>query len=325
MASSFLIHYANLTQFTSTYTLCRQPKLAVPSNMSKLLSLPAELLAPIVAELCPSQDDFVGFDHNYAPDRSLYRLTQTYKTLRDICSPKLYEICNLKMGRSGRYRGIKMLRTLATRPELAKQLQRVIVDGMFHMESHSDGGKITSAEEAAIYNRILEEKVDTATVKPLTKTESTDTLDRLASKEIGESLSCVALALVPNVTSIIFSSRYTSLGSFKAGLLMFLEAFSHQHADTELGCGFEAIEGVLVVAPNVQRFIGWSVNELPPNESYVSVKQIVLVHSRLDDEHAALLPGAFPYLESFSYEEGVLWSAIRCLHQEKSFPLHFCA
>lgn len=270
--------------------------------MSGMLSLPGEILMSIVSFLGPSQHDFDNFDHNFKPDVTLYRLAQTCRTLRDLCIPKLYEICNVKTG-GNPIRCLSLLRTLAARPDLASSVKRVIVDASFYLSDmdREGDGTIISDQDAELFNGILEKKLDMTTVAPLRKVDAE--LDHDGGKEVGKSLACAALALTPNITSIVLSSHYTSLGSFKPGSFPLLEAASVQHADSELGADFDDAQGVIRAAPEVKRFFGWSITTLPET-AYPSMKQAVLNYSALSDDQAALIPTAFPNLEKFSYEYG---------------------
>lgn len=281
--------------------------------MPALLSLPGEILSAIVHHLGPSQADFDNFDHGYSPDASLYRLAQTCTTLRDMTTLGRYEICNLKMHYP--LDGLVMLRTLAARPELACRVKRVIVDGGFtsdrlyirgnNREAAAPAGQVLlSAKEAARYNGILETNLNMEDVTLLSEIRSKESPDRNVDDAIGESLACVALALVPNVTSIVFSTYYKSLPSFKPGTFPRLEAFSLQHADTELAANLGYVEGVLRAAPALQRIIGWSIRELPQSASYASIRELVLGYSRMDEDEVGRLAQAFPKLERFVYDDG---------------------
>ncbi|KAJ3495557.1 hypothetical protein NLG97_g3305 [Lecanicillium saksenae] len=203
----------------------------------------------------------------------------------------------------------------ATFKATSRRVKRVIVDGAFSSErlylrnfnptqAGPAGEVLLSAKEAARYNDIMKAKLDMEDVTLLTETLSRESPDRDGDGTIGESLACVALALVPNVTSIIFSTHYTSLGSFKPGTFLCLEAFSVQHADTELAVSFDRIEGVLQAAPALQRIIGWAICTLPCTASYPSVKELVLGYSKVDEEEMAFLSRAFPNLERFVYSDG---------------------
>ncbi|CEJ94845.1 hypothetical protein VHEMI10353 [[Torrubiella] hemipterigena] len=272
--------------------------------MHSLTSLPTEILADIVANLGPSQADHFNFRHDYQPDVSLYQLARTCKTLLPLCLPKLYEICNLKTT-DGFQRSRSLLRTLATKPDIACLVKRVIVNGSLWVTKDIQDGVIISAEDAELFNRILEEKLDMATVTPLRKLQYKDELqnDHDLLDTIGKALACVALAVVPNVTSIIFSSHYKSLGNFKPGSFPALDTFSLQHADTEGGSDFAYAQGVLNVAPNVKRFFGWSITCLP-RIPYPSIREVVLGYSCIDSDEAAHIPTAFPNLERFTYVYG---------------------
>ncbi|XWW96330.1 hypothetical protein V2A60_004303 [Cordyceps javanica] len=270
--------------------------------MPQLLSLPWELLTAIVAHLGPSQTDFDNFEHEYRVDSSLYRLGQTCTTLRDICIPKLYEICSIKTGGS-LLSSINILRTLAARPEIAKQVKRVILDDGFHLPASQGNEIVISTADARLSNTYLREKCNLNAVGLLRRLRSSENPGHILGGDISESLTCLALALVPNITSAIFSSHYASTERFRPGSFPHLEAFSLQHADTELGTTFQYVEGVLGAAPNIRRLIGWSISHLT-SFAYPSIRQVVLGHSRIDDEAMALLPVAFPKLEQFTYVDG---------------------
>lgn len=268
--------------------------------MSQLLSLPVEILAAIVDIFGPSQDDFDDFNHYYRPDVSLSRLSRTCTILRNICEPKLYEICSIK---TRHYRGLRILRTLATRPEIASRVKRIIVDAAFDANARSADEAVLSAEDARFYNRVLEEKADMSSVERLRELRGTEAIGLDKSHAIGESLACVAFALVPNITSAIFSSHYASLEWSLTGSFPLLEAFSLQHADTEFGTSIGDARGVLLAAPNLRRFIGWSICVLATDE-HASVREAVIGNSRIDDDEMARLPVVFPNLERFSYADG---------------------
>lgn len=271
--------------------------------MHSLTSLPGEILAAIVANLGPSANDYHNFSHDYQPDVTLYRLAQTCKILRDICLPKLYEICNVKVNDQFP-RGRDILRTFAKRPDIAGFVKRIIISGSLVVYDY-DEEVILSAEDAELFNGILEKSLDMSTIAPLNEIlASEDDEDNCEEgMSSGEALACVALSLVPNVKSIVFSSFSTSLGHFKPGSFPLLEAFSLQHADTECGAYFESAKGVLTAAPNVSRFIGWAITEIP-EIPYTSITEVVLAYSGLDSEQAARLPKAFPNLERFTYDYG---------------------
>ncbi len=271
--------------------------------MSQLLSLPGEVLAAIVDNLGPSQDDFDNFYHRYMPDVSLYRLSQTCTTFRSICAPKLYEICNIKTGSGTLRRSLGILRTLASRPEIASRVKRIIVDAAFYVNASSVDEIVLSAEDAKLFNRVLEEKVDMSSVTPLCELRATDSTELNGRDDIGDSLACVAFALVPNITSAIFLSHYASLEWTMTASFPLLEAFSIQHADTELGTDFESGKGVLLAAPNVRRLIGWSICSLATAE-YTSVREVVLGYSGISDDEMVRLPVVFPNLERVSYTDG---------------------
>lgn len=263
--------------------------------MHSLTSLPTEILANIVANLGPSQADHLNFDHQYKPDVSLYRLAQTCKTLLSLCIPKLYEICNLKATNCQ----LSLLRTLATKPDIASLVKRVIINDQLGTTED------ISAEDAELFNGILEEKLDMTTITPLHELKNTDELqdDRDKVNAIGVALACAALASVSNVTSIIFSAHYSPLGHFKPGSFPVLDTISLQEAGTEGGADFASIEGVLNVAPNVTRFFGWAISDLP-KVPYPSIKEVVLSYSCLVSDEVAQLPIAFPNLERFMYVYG---------------------
>ncbi|CEJ93788.1 hypothetical protein VHEMI09357 [[Torrubiella] hemipterigena] len=272
-----------------------------------LLSLPFELLIAVISHLSANQYDFDNVDHYYKPDVTLYRLAQTCTTLGDLCIPKLYEIINLQT-----YvyfsRQRKLLRTLAAKPNLARLVKRVIVDGSFSNDAkwhrYSDDGPVISVADAKTFNEIMEKKVDMTTVTPFREMQQADLTERHDCKSLGRSLSCLSLALVPNIRSVIFILHYGSLGSFKTDSFPLLKDFSLQHADTEFGVAFEAANGVLHAAPGVNRFIGRAVDRFADNISYPSIKKLVLVYSCIDDEDMALLPTLVPNLESFSHSYG---------------------
>lgn len=272
-----------------------------------LLSLPAELLTSIVTHLGASQADFDDFELDYQPDVTLYRLAQTCRNFRDLCTQKLYEIINLQTGTDfGRKR--TLFRTLAARPDLAKSVKRVIVDGSFAdgnaLHYYTEDGAVISAEDATTFNRFLDEKLDMSTVAPFREMHQADLTERDDCDTLGHSLACLGLALTPNITSAIFTTHYVSLGSFKPGSFPLLTAFSLQHADTELAAHFELVRGVLSVAPGVTEFVGWSINDIPGDTPYPSMKKLVLIYSSIEDDEVETLPAAFPNLEFFSYTYG---------------------
>lgn len=280
--------------------------------MSCLISFPAEILMNIVSHLGPSQHDFDNFDHQFKPDVTLYRLAQTCKSLRDICLPKLYEICNLKIDKL--HRSLRLLRTLAARPDLAGSVKRVIVDATFNIADKDkfEDGIVLSAQDAALFNGIMEDKVDMTTVAPLRELKTDDEFVDDGENEVGKSLACLAVALAPNLTSLVLSSHYTSLGSFKPGSFPLLEAVSVQHADTEMGAGFCDAEGLCKAAPSVKRFIGYAITELP-DDAYPSFTQFVMSYSAITNEMATRIPTAFPNLEKFTYDYGGF-----CISDEQS-------
>lgn len=272
-----------------------------------LLSLPYELLTAVISHLSASQDDFDNFDHRYTHDVTLYWLAQTCTTLRDLCIPKLYEIINLQTCVDFN-RKRTLLRTLAAKPNLARLVKRVIVDGSFSnaAKSHgyTDDGPVISAADAKAFNEILETKVDMTTVTPFREMQQANLTERDDCDELGCSLGSLGLALVPNITSAIFSAYYVHLGHFKPESFPLLKDFSVQHGDTEFGVALEAAKGVLRGAPSVNRFIGRAVDRFSDSVSYPSLKKLVLVYSCIDDEDMARLPTLFPNLEFFSHSYG---------------------
>lgn len=279
--------------------------LASNRRAMSLTNLPTELLTAIVAHLGPSQSDFDNFDGYYMPDTRLYHLVQTCKALRDVCIPELYKICNLRTDtRFSRRRSL--FRTLAARPELAQLVKRVIVDTSFGLQQHrfcynnGHDGPIISAEDAETWNGIMEAKLDMSTVAPFRERQFSVLDDGNERGTLGHSLGCLALALVPNITSAILITENASLGNFKPGSFPLLEKFSLKQEDTKFGGECESAHGVLRAAPNIETFVGHCVSELP-RTSYPSVKKVSLLYSRIDNDEAAFLPVAFPNLESFSY------------------------
>lgn len=268
-----------------------------------LTSLPGEILMAIVACLGPSRADYDEFSNTYRPDVGLYRVASTCKALRDIATPTFYEICDLKTA-SNFHRSWRILHMLAARPDIASQVKRVIVDGSFAIKCYPDNNRPSiSAQDAALFNPILQAKLDMTTVAPLGELQETDEPDYDECAAIGKSLACVALALVPNVTSVIFYSHYASLGSFKAGSFPLLEAFSLQHADSELSAHFKDSQGLLAAAPNVKRFIGYAIDDMP-TIAYPSITQVVLSFSSIREDAILRLPTAFPNLERFTLTDG---------------------
>ncbi|KAJ2981838.1 hypothetical protein NQ176_g1777 [Zarea fungicola] len=150
--------------------------------MFALLALPMEILDIIVANLAASQEDFDDLDCWYTPDPSLYRLALTCTTLRDICLPRLYEIINFRRCAGG----LSLLRTLATSPEVASYVKRIIFDASFNLMHPTDDGVVLSEDDVALYNDILEESVDMRTVERLPgPIRGTDSLEREVANGIG--------------------------------------------------------------------------------------------------------------------------------------------
>lgn len=280
--------------------------------MLGLLSLPTQVLQRVVAHLGPSQDDFDNFNHSYKPNGHLASLAQTCKTLLDLCIPKLYEICNLKTAtRFGRRRSL--FRTLASRPDIASVVQRVIVDGSFdsdcethsYYEDEDDGGPVISAEDAAAFNQILQQKLDMSAVQPFRELQPDELKDPEECQRLGTSLACLGLAIAPNMTSAIFSSNCSSVGTFKPGSLPHLEEFSLQYSDSETGMGIsmEGVQDILNATPKLRKFVGWGISGLPRSAVCPAITHVSLINSTIGDDDMASLPTLFPNLESFSYTD----------------------
>lgn len=273
---------------------------------SSLTSLPVEILAAIVAYLGPSQADYDIFNDGYMPDLSLYYLSQTCKAVSTVSLYKLYEICPLVTERHF-HSTWRALHTLAARPDIASKVKRIIVDGKFpsfDRKDRYDYSPTISAQDAALFNRILETKVDMATVTPLRELKgASEVLGDEESEAIGRSLACVALSIAPNATSVVFEGSLTTrLGSFKACAFPRLEAISLRDFYITT-TKFEYIPGLLDAAPNFKRFIGdCLINLAMPKMPCASMTQVVLDLSTLDEDSAALIPVVFPNLQSFTYK-----------------------
>lgn len=273
-----------------------------PPRIRALSSLPTEVLTNIVANFGRPEGFLDHFATYYYPDRSLCRLARTCKRLWDICVPKIYEICDLETGHFSK-RKLNLFRTLAAKPELARLVKQVIIDNLFSLGPHSDRGiddPVITADDAVTWNRILEEKMDMTTVKPLREVCLTDLDDGAELWILGSSMSCLALALVPNVVSVVYNTENITIGTFKPGSFPSLRSLAVHQEDTREGGHCECVHGVLGAAPNISIFAGYFVSEVP-RASYPSITRVALLYSRLDDGEAARLPNAFPNLESLTY------------------------
>ncbi|OAA55400.1 hypothetical protein ISF_07911 [Cordyceps fumosorosea ARSEF 2679] len=272
----------------------------------QLLSLPPEILVAMVDHLAPSQADFDKFSDGFKPDISLYRLAQTCTVFRDICVPRLYDICSIKTGANLR-RSLCIIRTLIARPEIAKRVKRIIISASLFPKGYRESEIIISTEEAALFNHVLRRGLKMTAAAPLSKVVAGD---RMEYQSISESLVCVALTLTPNITSVILLSRSNRMfgsppeyipADFQADYFPLLETFSVQNASTDPATAFDKAIGMLPhAAPRVRRLFGWGIDQLPET-AYPYVKQVVLGRSRLSSTEMERLPRVFPNLERFTY------------------------
>lgn len=272
--------------------------------MPTLLALPLEIVYSIVANLAASQEDFDNFSDDYEPDGSLYCLAVTCTSLRDICLPKLYEVVNFISGyrRDTLRRKLSLLRTLATNPELASYVKRIIFESSFYLTHPIDGRVVISEDDVAMYNGILEDSVDMSRVAPLLgQVRGTDSYDRGVADGIGVVLACVALARVPNITSAVFYCCDNELPSFLHRSFPHLETFALWTRGSHLDTHIEYAQGMLDSCPNVRRLVDRSITGRPGSASFPSIRELALVHSRVPDDDVASLPTAFPALERLSY------------------------
>lgn len=263
----------------------------------------------IVDLLGPTQADFDNFDHRYKPNVELYRLARMCTTLRNVCLPKLYEICSVT-GSRNLWRSLNIVRTLIARPELARAVKRLIFDAGFYVDARHfpRSSVVLSALDSALFRQVL---IGAApTYINVDAMQANTKLSEAECDLLGEYVACVALALVPNITSAIFSSRrlsigrYVGIGAFRPGYFPRLEAFSIQEDQAGMDIDFDHAQGILrFSAPNLRRLIRWSIGSLSISV-YPTITQLVLICSRLTNADMALLPRAFPRLEQFTYVDG---------------------
>lgn len=273
------------------------------SSHPSLASLPTEILMAIVANLGTLRERHRASDISYRPDRTLCRLAQTCKVFRGVCLPQLYETVDLQTATTFP-RTWRILNILATRPDLAGMVKRVILDAMVLKGVYRGNYLVSiSAQDAALFNQILAKKLDMTTIAPLRELQNMHGFRYEDCVSLGETLASIALALVPNVTSIIFYRHQAHVGSFKPDAFLRLQELTVQYDDDGSPIRLKDSQGILGAAPNLRRLIGREVEDIPELPC-PSVTQLVLLTSAVGDVSIARLPTIFPKLESFTYTYG---------------------
>ncbi|KPM44506.1 hypothetical protein AK830_g2043 [Neonectria ditissima] len=279
----------------------------------QLLGLPAEVIDAICRALClhcmdnPIPPPSYGWHpyHSgdlYAISSALSCLSQTCSTLRAYAQPILYHY-----PRPFTHGDLSLVRTLVTRPDLAKWVKRLDLG----QRTVSVEGQPLSAEDIPVYEASMAEcrGQDGKPVR-VSRNWSTDDFRKLVDGPRFQfnptaALSALVVTRVPNVQHLCVELDYGWEFPFcQPGSLPHLTELTIRDRNMRSGTKASQAEGILAAAPNLIVFNGFMVVNCSRSVSNGSVIEVNLKRSALDSTSLSRLMHGFKKLQSFSYEAG---------------------